>query len=898
QSVCTKMPSRIFTGFRALGYNSTHVPLVVRHHKKREENYVVTSVGKAFHVYNCSKLGIVNISNLHPDEINCLAVDAYLTFTACQNVIRAYKHGTQLVHTYKQHDKDVQLLLPFGDHLISVDTNSCVIIWNIESEEIHLELSFSNTVFQVTAICHPSTYVNKVVFGSKQGSLQLWNIKSGKQIHAFKDFNAPITVLEQAPAIDVLGIGFADGRTMLHNIRYNQTIMTVTQDWGPVTAISFRTDGSPIMAVGSPLGHIGVWNLEEKRLISQIQEAHNSAVSGMQFLPSEPIMVTNSADNSVKMWIFDQADGGGRLLRQRTGHSAPPNKVRFHDQQGQNILSAGQDSTLRSFSTVHDRHNKSLGRASFNKAQSKKSGLKLDQHMMPPIIDFASETNRQSDWDSIVACHRGINITTSWNYTRSTMGKYKLQHPRFSKDATYATATAQVATLSSCGNFCVIGYSSGHVDVYNMQSGLHRGEYGQPQAHEGSIRGVAIDALNQQTITAASDCTIKFWKFKQKTLLGTLTLDSPVALIHLHRESAMMAVALDDFTVVMVDITSRKVVRKFEGHSNRVTDMTFSVDARWLLTASMDCSLRTWDVPTGRLLDCALVDRAITSMSMSPIGSLLATGHLDDVGVYIWSNMTLYTHVNLLPLSENYEPTLLDMPSTGKREAGEEDDVYIKEEKMSSTEFVSPEQLADNLATLSTLPNSRWQNLLQLDTIKERNKPKQPPKVPKSAPFFLPTVKDLELKFDLTPEEKKKKVDFDSAAIYSLQLSKFGTTLKEAAVKKEYDPVLSAMKEMSVSSIDVELRLLAPVGDTSPLLTNFLEFLEHMFTTRRDFELAQAWLALFLKIHGDVIARNDDLLHVTGRICKSQETMWKGLQQKLNQSTCLVNYLKSATLTI
>lgn len=43
----------------------------------------------------------------------------------------------------------------------------------------------------------------------------------------------------------------------------------------------------------------------------------------------------------MKVWIFDQPDGGGRLLRQRSGHSAPPNKVQHYDNNGKNILSAG-----------------------------------------------------------------------------------------------------------------------------------------------------------------------------------------------------------------------------------------------------------------------------------------------------------------------------------------------------------------------------------------------------------------------------------------------------------------------------------------------------------------------------------------------------------------------------
>ena len=54
------------------------------------------------------------------------------------------------------------------------------------------------------------------------------------------------------------------------------------------------------------------------------------------------------------------------------------------------MLVPGQDSTLRSFSTIHDKHNKSLGRASYNKKATKKSTLKNDQHKMPCVTDFAT----------------------------------------------------------------------------------------------------------------------------------------------------------------------------------------------------------------------------------------------------------------------------------------------------------------------------------------------------------------------------------------------------------------------------------------------------------------------------------------------------------------------------
>ena len=63
--------------------------------------------------------------------------------------------------------------------------------------------------------------------------------------------------------------------------------------------------------------------------------------------------------------------------------------------------------------------------------------------------------------------------------------------------------------------------------------------------------------------------------------------------------------------------------------------------------------------------------------------------------------------------------------------------------------FVTPPQLDGELVTLTLLPRSRWQTLLNLEVIQQRNKPKEPPKPPEAAPFFLPTLPGVEQRFDL-----------------------------------------------------------------------------------------------------------------------------------------------------
>ena len=58
-------------------------------------------------------------------------------------------------------------------------------------------MDFNNEGFQITAVMHPHTYLNKILLGSKQGTLQLWNIKQDKMLYVFEGWNSAITCLEQ-----------------------------------------------------------------------------------------------------------------------------------------------------------------------------------------------------------------------------------------------------------------------------------------------------------------------------------------------------------------------------------------------------------------------------------------------------------------------------------------------------------------------------------------------------------------------------------------------------------------------------------------------------------------------------------------------------------------------------
>lgn len=137
---------------------------------------------------------------------------------------------------------------------------------------------------------------------------------------------------------------------------------------------------------------------------------------------------------------------------------------------------------------------------------------------MPPIREFTSDLAREKEWDNIVAIHTGIIQATTWSFDKNRMGEHRLVPEQFqNKNRVDFQSETTCVILTHCGNFVIIGYSSGHVERFNIQSGLHRNSYGAPNAaHQGAVRGLASDNLNQYVVSGCSEGLVKFWLFKKK----------------------------------------------------------------------------------------------------------------------------------------------------------------------------------------------------------------------------------------------------------------------------------------------------------------------------------------------------------------------------------------------
>lgn len=89
------------------------------------------------------------------------------------------------------------------------------------------------------------------------------------------------------------------------------------------------------------------------------------------------------------------------------------------------------------------------------------------------------------------------------------------------------------------------------------------------------------------------------WHFKSSDVIRETDLSSAPCFVQIHRHSGLLAIGLEDFTIAVVEVETGQIVRRLSGHEGRLTDVAFSPDARWLVSAAQDCSIRTWDLPTG-----------------------------------------------------------------------------------------------------------------------------------------------------------------------------------------------------------------------------------------------------------------------------------------------------------
>ncbi|KAK9464493.1 Utp21 specific WD40 associated putative domain-containing protein [Lipomyces arxii] len=838
--------SRIFSPFRALGHVTNSVPFSVSN--LGQKFIITTCVGTAFQIYDAGNLQLLFVSSPPTSSpITAISTHFHFVYAIWGKTVGVFRRG-KLVYTVESpSDAYLTKLLLFGD-FICVSTDSTLEVFRFTSNDKSVPPVHYTTIIlppgagDVVELVHPHTYLNKIVVAT-QSYLHLYNVRTGTLVFQSSPFSSLLTAISVAPVLDTFGLAFADGVIKAYDIRRNMTLFELNCKQ-QVTSISFRTDGNAHLVVGTVDGDLYFYDLNRRRRIHILRDVHSAAagVKSVQFLNGQPVFITSGGDNSIKEFVFDPelstssaiVPSPPRLLRSRAGHSQPPTNLLFSDPDGHFLLSSSLDKSLWLFSLRKDAQTHELSQREKASGNKRKSGLTTGmKDKFPEITAIAYEANKAENWESVVTAHAGQNFARTWDVRKGIVGRWELK----TADKTVVSAVG----VSFCGNFGLVGSAGGSVEVYNLQSGIRRKRF---RSHVRAVTGVAVDGLNKTIVSCGVDGELHFHAFKTVELKYKLHLSAPATKLLLHRSTELLAVSLSNNVIIVVDIVTMRIVRELKGHTDTITAFDFSADGRWIVSAAKDGTLRTWDLPTGSLIDVVKVPSVITALRLSGTSEYLATAHESGVGINLWSNRTVFKQVSFKQITAD-EIATIELPSiAGSSTTVEYGDDEDEVDDVSGT-YVSPEQLSAQLVTVSLGPRNRFLSLLNMDVIKQRNKPVEPPKAPAQAPFFLSLTGQTEVK----TEVKSHRRDVES-------LSVFKQKLIEGHAISDYSGFISHLKSLSPAATDLEIRALD--GLEVERLVYFVTALTDRLRTRQDYDLVQAWMSMFLKIHGDVIVANID----------------------------------------
>lgn len=627
------------------------------------------------------------------------------------------------------------------------------------------------------------------------------------------------------------------------------------------------------------------------------------------------------------------------------------------------MVSAVQDAQNRSFSQknisrasarVRKRRRASAGVQDGAAQQLSEGARRL------PVVTAVATTgarHRDKDFANVVTIHAGRREAYTWRAESGAMHRLVLRPPKppqplklafqrgqtgsdkksslpsrkdasskYPSDGTVidkrrAKSEASAVVMSHCGNFALLGLSNGEVHSFNLQSGIHHGAFvadasyrtarTRPseklptwgRAHGGRVTGLAVDACGDVLVSAGGDC-LRFWNLRTREPLGeALELPACVTSVLWSKASDLLAVVCEDFGVYIYDTGTRKLARRLIGHSGAITDASFDSEGRRVVTSSMDGSIKTWDLPSGRAIDTLRCETAPTSVAVGPGGEFIASCHVNSLSVSLWVDRSKFggAHRSWARTandsddeagSDSESGSDVDVGST--KNAPDAEDTPTEGSKLEGGDVAVVSSLASDLITLSGRPTTQWTTLTNLDAIKQRNKPIQPPKKPEQLPFFLPTIKGITPKFDIqavaehdSADNEKKGLDADGAGVFGDTGDFFGNSQFGSLVSSgNFVAANKLLAGLGPSGVDMELRTLEGAQSRLGAARYFLQHLEN----RRDFEIIQAQLDVFLKAHGRDLASDEGGADVLASLARAQDAAWSKLRHAFDSVLTLTSH--------
>ena len=331
----------------------------------------------------------------------------------------------------------------------------------------HMQRTLEGHTRWVTAV-DISPDRRRVVSGSRDNTLRVWNLVSGESLHTLEGHEDYVEAVAITPDGRQVVSGSVDKSLRVWDLASGECLRTLEGHTGGVTAVVITPDGRQVVS-GSWDNTLRVWDLASGECLRTL-EGHKLEVVAVAITPDGRQVISGSLDGTLRVWDL----ASGEYLHTLKGHKDWVNAVAISPDR-RRVVSGSMDTMLRVWNLASGDCLHTLEGHKF----------KVDAVAITPDgrqVVSGSEDNTLRVWDM-----------ESGECLRSLEGHL---------------AGVNAVVISSDGRQVISGSGDKTLRVWDLASGecLHT-----LQGHEGWVKAVSVSPDGRRFVSGSLDMTLRVW---------------------------------------------------------------------------------------------------------------------------------------------------------------------------------------------------------------------------------------------------------------------------------------------------------------------------------------------------------------------------------------------------
>ncbi len=444
----------------------------------------------------------------------------------------------------------------------------------------------------------------RIVSGSGDKTIQLWNAQTGKPIgQPLRGHEEGVFAVAFSPNGTRIVTGSGDKTIRLWDAQTGKPIgQPLRGHENAVRSVAFSPDGKRIVS-GSEDKTIRLWDAQTGQVIKQPLRGHEASVWSVMFSPNGRHIVSGSGDKTVRLWDAQTGKPIGKPLR---GHEEDVSAVAFSPD-GRRIVSGSGDKTLRLWDAQTGEpigqplqgNGAPVNSVAFSPDSTHIVSGSSDKTIRLWVAQMGLAIRQPlrghgASVSSVAFSPDGRRIVSgSWDKTLR-LWNVQTGEPIGQPLQGHEASVSSVA-FSPNGTRIVSGSGDKTLRLWNAQTGE---PIGQPlQGHGASVSAVAFSPDGKRIVSGSDDRTVQLWDAQTAQLIGqSLDQGAPVSSVAFSPDGKRIVSGSDDWIVRLWDVqTGQPIGQPLQGHRDSVNAVAFSPDGKRIVSSSGDKTVRLWN---------------------------------------------------------------------------------------------------------------------------------------------------------------------------------------------------------------------------------------------------------------------------------------------------------------